>query len=212
MIGLTGGIASGKSTVTEMLASKGAFIADADAVSREVMELPEVLCAVREAFGADVFREDGSLDRRALAARAFKDECSAALLNSITHPAIINRLRELAAEAEASGEYPLVFVDAPLLIESGFHTLCDRVWLVTAKDETRIARIMLRDGLTYDEAALRIARQMPEEEKRRYATTVIENDGSFDELILSVDKAFSAEIMDSRDPDFDDIISDYGEQ
>ncbi|MBO4849042.1 MAG: dephospho-CoA kinase [Clostridia bacterium] len=212
MIGLTGGIASGKSTVTRYLAFKGAYIADADAISREVMDLPEVLRSVRLAFGPEVFSEDGSLDRRALARRAFADEEGAKLLDSITHPVIARELIARVREAEASREYSLVFVDAPLLIESGFYTLCDRIWLVTADAETRIARVMLRDGLTRAEAEMRIARQMPDEEKRRYASTVIENDGGLAELLSRVEEAYAEELMLSRDPDYDDIRTDYDEQ
>jgi dephospho-CoA kinase len=212
MIGLTGGIASGKSTVASRLIELGAFVADADIVSREVISYPEVLCAIRSAFGGEVFSEDGELDRRALAAAAFATDEGAALLNSITHPAIVKRLKELAAEAEASGKYRLVFVDAALLIEAGFHTLCEGVWLVTANEDTRIARIMERDGLTRELARDRIARQAPDEEKRAYATVVLENDGTVEELLSAVDLAFYRELFLKDAREFHEIREIYEEQ
>ncbi len=198
MIGLTGGIASGKSTVTARLSSLGAFVADADKVSREIMSDPKVLSRIREEFGGSVFAEDGGLLRTELALRVFSSEARTQLLNSITHPAIAERLLEMASEAEKSGEYPLVFVDAALLIESGFYKYCDSVWLVTADTSLRIRRIMDRDGLSYDEAKARIERQMPDEDKLRYADTVIENDSGIPELIEKTDAAFRREI-EARD-------------
>ena len=194
MIGLTGGMASGKSTAAERLRELGAFVADADIISREVIDEPEVLERIREAFGPVVFNEDGTVCRRELAARAFDTPEGARTLNAIMHPAVANKLARTARAAESTGQYPLVFTDAALLIESGFSELCDGVWLITADRETRLKRIMERDGLTEDEAADRIARQMPDEEKRAYATTVIENDGSLAELVEKVDKAFRIEL------------------
>ena len=159
MIGLTGGIASGKSTVTARLRALGAFVADADEVSREVMTFPAVLGQVREAFGPGVFAPDGSLDRVELASRVFSSEKRTAALNAITHPVIREELIRQTCEAEALGVYPLVFTDAALLIESGFYTLCDRIWLVTARDDTRIRRVMERDGASYESARARISRR-----------------------------------------------------
>lgn len=210
MIGLTGGIASGKSTVTSRLRALGAFVADADIVSREVMEQPEVLGALREAFGSRIFHPDGSLDRAACASVVFSSPERTKLMNGVTHPAIAARLRELARSAEQSGEHTLVFVDAALLIESGFHRICDKVWLITANTASRIRRIMDRDGLTYEEATARIARQMPDEEKLPFASTVIENDGSIEELIRKVDEAYAAELaaLTPDEPEHGDFVLD----
>ena len=199
MIGLTGGIASGKSTVAARLRELGAFVADADLISREVIETPEVRESIRGRFGSSVFLPEGTLDRRALAAAVFSAEEGAAALNSIMHPAIAKKLSVLARDAEASGLYPLVFTDAALLIESGFYELCDGVWLVTADKGERILRIMARDGLTREEAEARISRQMTDEEKAAFATTVIENDGSIAELIEKADEAFRIELA-QRNP------------
>lgn len=212
MIGLTGGIASGKSTVTSRLRARGAFVVDADEISREVLTLPGVPEAIREAFGDGVFDEDGSINRIELAARVFSSEARTRVLNSITHPAIASRILELASEAEQDGSYPLVFVDAALLIESGFYTHCSGVWLVTADTNTRIRRIMLRDGLTYDEARLRIERQMSDSEKLRCASVVIDNDGSPEELYAKVDEAFNAELISSSQPELCEIRDLYEEE
>ena len=186
MIGLTGGIASGKSTVSARLKELGAEVFDADLISREVIASPEVLEKIRAAFGDGVFGGGGNISRKALADAVFASDENAKTLDDIMHPAIAAELRRRALAAEENG-CPLVFVDAALLIESGFYKLCDEVWLVTASYETRVKRIMERDGLTREEAAARIARQMPEEEKRRYANTVIVNDGEISELIARVD-------------------------
>lgn len=202
MIGLTGGIASGKSTVTARLRALGAFVADADEVSRRVVSLPGVAEAIRAEFG-DVFAPDGGLDRYALAMRAFSSPHATEILNGITHPAIAEELLRMAREAEESGLYPLVFVDAALLIESGFYKNCSGVWLVTAPESLRIARVMDRDGLTYDEARARIARQASDEEKRAYASVVIENDGSLEELLGKADSAFAAELVNTAPEEID---------
>ena len=197
MLGLTGGIASGKSTVSARLRELGAFVADADIEARRVMEDPAVLRAIGEEFGPGVFAEDGSLDRRALAAAAFATEEGTRKLNAITHPAILNALIGSCREAEESGEYPLAVIDAALLIESGAHLFCSGVWLVTSGLEERIARIMLRDGLTRQEALARIARQLTDDEKYAYATRVIENNGTLEELITKTDIAFAEELFRS---------------
>ena len=198
MIGLTGGIASGKSTVTARLRALGAFVADADVVSREAVASKEVLTKLCEAFGDPVIAPDGSLDRAALAAAVFGSAEKTALLNAITHPAIAKMLLDTARGAESSGIYPLVFVDAALLIESGFYKNCDSVWLVTAEKQVRIRRVMARDGLSYEDAVKRIDRQMSDEEKRPFATTVIENDSTVSELIERVDEAFFCELFGKK--------------
>lgn len=194
MLGLTGGIASGKSTVSNRLRGLGAFIADADEIARGIVELPSVRGDILKQFGPSVFNAEGGLDRAALASKAFASAQAAARLNAITHPAIKERAIALAKAAENSGEYPLVFIDAPLLIESGLHEVCSGVWLVTADRELRIRRIIERDGLTREQAELRISRQMKDEAKALFATRTIFNNGTLDELISKVDAAFEEEL------------------
>lgn len=188
MIGLTGGIASGKSTVAKRLSELGAAVFDADAVSREIMNDPGVIRRIRRAFGRSVFNDDGALDRRKLASVVFASEEKLKKLERITHPFIAELLKTRAAEAEACGK--IVFVDAALLIESGFDRLCSAVWLVTAPMETRILRAMSRDGMTRDEVMARISKQMPDEKKAEYASLVIKNNGGLGELLTKTDRAY----------------------
>ncbi|MCR5610520.1 MAG: dephospho-CoA kinase [Clostridiales bacterium] len=188
MIGLTGGIASGKSMVTKRLRELGAVVFDADEVAREVMADPSALKKVRRAFGKGVFRDDGTLDRKKLAAVVFASEEKIKKLERITHPAIAKALKQRASEAEAAGS--IAFVDAALLIESGFNRVCGEVWLVTAPLKTRILRAMARDGMTRDEAMARISKQMSDEKKAGYASVVIDNSGSLEELYLKVDAEY----------------------
>ena len=195
MIGLTGGIASGKSTVTKRLRELGAFVIDADEIAREVMDDERILRKIKRAFGKGVFREDGSLDRRSLAEAAFASEEKTIRLELITHPEILMRLAQMQGDAERSGKHPIVFLDAPLLIESNFEHACEKVWLVTADEETRIARAMARSGMTREEVVLRMERQMPDNVKARYASVIIENDGSEEELLAKVDRAFEDELL-----------------
>ena len=194
MLGLTGGIASGKSTVSQRLKELGAFVIDADEVSRTVAESPAVIAELKKTFGEDIADEGGRLKRRELAARAFASDDSAQRLNAIMHPAIMGEIKSRRAYAEASGCYPLIFIDAALLIESGFNSECSGVWLVTCGEETRVERIMQRDGLTESEARQRIARQMSDSQKSLYASRIIENDGTLGELIEKVDNAYAYEL------------------
>lgn len=181
IIGLTGGIASGKSTVSDRLRSYGAVIIDADEISRGLLqkdgaayrqvseEFPQYVCV------------DGTIDRKELGAYVFSHEDALERLNAITHPVIVAEVEKCARQEERS-----VIIDAPLLIEVGLDRICDEVWLVTADRETRIERIMRRNGLSRKEAEYRIDHQLPEEEKRKHAQVVIENSGSLEALMQNI--------------------------
>ncbi|MGE5579552.1 MAG: dephospho-CoA kinase [Bacillota bacterium] len=186
VIGLTGGIASGKSTVSEILAGLGAVIIDADVLSREVtMPGSQGLRRIREAFGDKVIATDGTLDRRKLGTIIFRDEASRQYLNSIIHPLVIQRteqeLRRLQEEARKSGKSIVAVVDAPLLIEAGVDVICDEVWVVAVSRETQAERLMKREGYTLGEALSRIDAQMPLSEKEKRATHIINNEGTRDQ-------------------------------
>lgn len=178
IIGLTGGIGSGKSTVAAYLQTLGAPVIDADAVSR-ALTAPggAALSAIRECFGSEVFAADGTLDRKALAARVFADPAALAQLNAITHPRIFAAIEERLAALASAGE-PAAVVDMPLLFETGYQTHCHQVWLVAVGEETQIARVMARDGCSRQQALSRIASQMPLAEKAKLATHIIQNDGA----------------------------------
>lgn len=178
VVGLTGGIASGKSLVAEILASCGAAIIDADLLAREVVEPGEP--AYREIaarFGEGVLLPDGRLDRKALGRIVFADQASRAVLERITHPAIAElAVRRIGQEKEKGT--PVVFYVVPLLIEAGLTSMVDEIWLVTVGPETQVQRLMKRDAISREEALRKMAAQMPLDEKAAYADVVIDNNGA----------------------------------
>jgi dephospho-CoA kinase len=187
VIGLTGGIGTGKSTVARMLAELGAVVIDSDAIVHE-LQAPgtPLLAEIEAAFGPDVLRPDGSLDRAALGARVFADPAARARLNALVHPAVGREsLRRLEA-ARASGA-ELVVVDIPLLFETRVHGTASRanlgaevVVVVYAPRELQIERQLARNGYDRAEAERRLDAQLPIEEKRRLADHVIDNAGSLE--------------------------------
>lgn len=196
IVGLTGSIGSGKSTVAALLAQKGAVIVDTDVIAREVVEPPSpVLDAIRGAFGPEVLLPDGRLDRAALARLVFEDEARRARLNELTHPAILKRVLSIIGS-----QPPEVVVVAvvPLLFESGFERNCDCVVAVTAPPDVRRARLQERDGLTASQIAARMRAQLPDEEYRVRADIVIENDSTLTALGREVDRAWEA-VLARRD-------------
>jgi len=185
-IGLTGGIASGKSSVSSILADLGVAIVDADRIAREVVAPgSEGLAAVVAAFGPEVLTAEGALDREKVAARVFREPEARQTLQAITHPRIATRSAELLAEL-ATTPSPYVVYDAPLLVEVGAHRGLDALIVVVAQPETQIARAVARDGMARDEAARRIAAQLPLADKVAVADYVVNNDGSRGELQAAV--------------------------
>lgn len=179
--GLTGGICSGKSTVAAMFARLGATVVDADQVARELVEPDQPLFeTVVSAFGREIVGADGRIDRRRLGAMVFADPKARRQLEAILHPAIIEQCERCIRQAEVAGA-AICLLDAALLIESGWHTRCDAVILVEAREAVRLDRLIKARGLSQDDAMLRIRSQMPQEEKRRYAHYVIKNEGAFEE-------------------------------
>ncbi|HEX6493447.1 MAG TPA: dephospho-CoA kinase [Candidatus Dormibacteraeota bacterium] len=178
LIGLTGGIATGKSTVARLLAERGATIVDADVLAREVVEPGSpALAEIAAGFGDSVLTPDGALDRAALGAVVFADPAQRRRLEAITHPRIAALMGERIAAGLAS-EAPLVVADIPLLFEGDRVGLVEGVLLVDAPEEVQLRRLMLRDGIDAAAARARVAAQMPLEEKRRRATWVIDNSGT----------------------------------
>ena len=177
LVGLTGGIGSGKSTVGRLLASHGAAVCDVDQLAREVLGDNEPsLAQVRERFGDSVFHADGSLDRQALAAIVFPDPQALKDLEQITHPHIAVRLAQwiAAQDGRESGE-TLVVVDHPLLIETQDLSRYDAVIVVTCGDDVRRDRLINQRGLDLDDVAARIAAQTDDAARRIHATHVIDN-------------------------------------
>jgi dephospho-CoA kinase len=182
-VGLSGGIGSGKSTVSDLLAEHGALIIDADAIAREVVEPGTPgYAAVVARFGEDVVR-DGGLDRPALAKLVFADERARHDLNSIVHPLVRRRTAELMAQAPDGA---IVVYDVPLLVESGLGDGFDVVVIVMADYELRLRRLAGR-GMAEDDARARMATQASDEQRRAVADEVIENNGTRAELAAAVD-------------------------
>jgi dephospho-CoA kinase len=182
-IGLTGGIGSGKSTVSGLLAERGAVVVDADRIAREVVEPGSPgLAAVVEAFGPSVLAADGSLDRPALADVVFADPEARRRLDAIVHPLVRARAGELAAAAPPDA---VVVHDVPLLVETGQAAAYDLVLVVEADPETRVARLVQR-GLTADDARARMAAQANDEQRRAVADVVLDNSGTPEQLAAHV--------------------------
>lgn len=181
-VGLTGGIGSGKSTVSRVLASLGAVVVDADQVAREVVEPgSEGLAAVVDAFGPGVLLPDGGLDREALGKVVFGDPDARARLNAVLHPRIGARSAELWAAAEAAGAAVLVH-DVPLLAENGMQDLYDEVVVVDVDPAVQLDRLVRLRGMSEQDAAARIAAQATREQRLAVATRVLPNDGTVAEL------------------------------
>jgi len=209
IIGITGGIGAGKSVVTDHLRAKGYAIVDADEVSREaVMPGEPALSALVRAFGAGILKADGTLDRAALAALAFADECGTQKLNAILHADIIHRIKIQLADPDdradatrnaaptdtapsAYNAAQLTFLSAPLLFETCLDELCDEVWLISAPEEIRVARAASRDGLSETDIRDRAAKQLGEDEKKRKAHRIIENTATRETLLREIDRLLS---------------------
>ncbi|MCU1509966.1 MAG: dephospho-CoA kinase [Glaciihabitans sp.] len=190
LIGLTGGIASGKSVVAKRLAELGAVHVDADAIAREVVEPGTPgLASIRAAFGDGVIAPDGSLDRAALGAIVFTDPQKRAVLNGITHPAVWKRSRELFAAAEVADPNAIVIYDVPLLVEGSDSRpmTFDLIVVVHASMATRISRMVELRGMSRDEALHRLNSQASDTERLAVADVVIDNDGDLENTLAEVD-------------------------
>lgn len=186
-IGVTGGIGSGKSTVSKRLAEHGAFVVDADQIAREIVEPGQP--ALQELSGAftDVLLPDGTLNRGELAKQAFATTEATTKLNAITHPRIRERTQQLFAQAEAAGESVLVY-DMPLLIENGEYKSMDHVVVVDVPDEIRVQRLVEFRGLVEADARARIAAQIDRQSRLDAADTVLDNSGTVEDLLQQVDR------------------------
>jgi dephospho-CoA kinase len=188
VVGLTGGIASGKSTFAEALRARGVPVVDADAIARAaVAPRSAVLAEIVRTFGPDLVAADGTLDRRRMAALVFADPGARARLEAITHPAVRRGLAEETARLAAAG-HDLVFYDTPLLFEVALERTLDCVVVVWAPPEVQRARLLARDGLGASEADARLAAQLPIDEKAARADFVVENVGPREELGLKADR------------------------
>jgi dephospho-CoA kinase len=183
VIGITGGIGAGKSAVTDYLRRLGEYVICADEVAREVVQPgSEGANAIRAEFGEEYFLPDGALDRAKLSGFVFENPERLKRLNGILHPRIISAVWDKAEKREGR-----VFVDAPLLIETGMYEKADFVWVVTADRETRIRRVMRRDGVDRDAVEKRMENQTDDAHRIRYADEVIDNSNGLQELHRKID-------------------------
>ncbi|QBK26498.1 dephospho-CoA kinase [Ureibacillus thermophilus] len=181
IIGLTGSIASGKSTVSNMLKAYGFPIVDADLVARQVVEPgSETLQKIAEVFGKEILTENGELDRKKLGAIIFNNEEKRQLLNSIIHPAIRKEMLRQRDEHLANGE-KTVIMDIPLLFESKLQHFVDKILVVSVSEDVQLQRLMERNQLSEEEAKARIQSQLPLSVKEQGADAVINNNGTIDE-------------------------------
>lgn len=188
LIGLTGGIASGKSTIARRLAERGAVHIDADLLAREVVEPgSRTLAAVVERFGPTVLNKDGSLDRAELGGIVFSDPEALQALNAIVHPAVRDLTARRIASAEQEDPDAVVVYDVPLLVEAQVPHAFDIVVVASASPETRISRLVGTRGMSADEARKRIASQASDDERLAVADLVIDTDGSIDSTLDQAD-------------------------
>jgi dephospho-CoA kinase len=190
-VGLTGGIASGKSTVSGIFASLGAKIIDADAVAREVL-LPgqPAWTRLRQAFGQEFFHPDGTVKRKQLRKLVFADPEKRKLLDSIVHPEVMKEINRRSESWSSSEQAGVLLVDVPLLLEVGVANRFDKVIVVYASESAQIKRLMQRDGIAEEEAKQTLKVQMPLSKKVEQADYVIDNNGTTEETQAQVQRVW----------------------
>lgn len=193
VIGVTGITGSGTSTVCAILADRGGYVAHADGIAHAAMAKNEpAYTEIVSAFGRKILGESGEINRRVLATRVFGNKADLTRLEQIIHPRVIERTRDLFEKAAKTGAHTFAVIDAPLLIESGMSKMCDSIWLITAHDETRLARIMARDNIDEPAATRRLKARNPESTLREHANIIIENNAGTVGLRSKIETALKA--------------------
>jgi dephospho-CoA kinase len=183
IIGVTGGIGAGKSSVSAIMEELGAIVIDADLISKQVVEPGKpAWLEIKEAFGEDFIRGDKTLDRKKIAKEVFASKEKKLLLEKIIHREVIAVIKEKLATMQEYGYNGIVVLDVPIPVKEGFLDTVDRVWVVVSDDEIRLNRVMARGGISRDDAENRIKSQLTQEEYKALAHVVIENNGSIEEL------------------------------
>jgi dephospho-CoA kinase len=191
-IGLTGGIASGKTTIAGIFKELGAEIIDADLIARKVSQKgTSVYKEIVKAFGKNCLKKDGEIDRKKIGKIIFESPDKRKLLNAIIHPEIFKKERLLEREIKKRNKHAVILYDIPLLIETGSFAKMESVVLVHVKRETQISRLMKRNRLTRDESLNRIQAQLPFSQKKKYADYLIRGDETRDKTVKRVKKIYS---------------------
>jgi dephospho-CoA kinase len=198
-VGLMGGIGSGKSTVTKILAELGAPVIDADKVGHAIYTpggpaYPDMI----EAFGDGILAPDKTIDRKKLGPIVFADPAALKRLNSIVHPKMFLRMREMIAETRAAGEGRPIVVEAAILIEANWQPLFNEIWLVVTARERVIERIERDRGMNPEQTEARIKAQLSDDERRKHATTVITNDATIEDLRMKVAQLWDGALKRNR--------------
>lgn len=192
-VGLTGSIAVGKTFVSNVFRELGCFVLDADKTAREVVEPgTEGWKAIVENFGNEVLQPDGTLDRAKLGAIVFSDSAKRELLNSIVHPLVFKAQDNWLKECELLDPRGLALIDAALMIESGSYKRFDKIIVVWCQPQLQLERLMIRNGITNEEASLRIKAQMPQEEKKKYADFLVDTSRGFEDTRTQVEETHRA--------------------
>ncbi len=197
-VGLTGNIACGKSSATKVFAELGARIIDADAIVHELLA-PDTGTHTRVvgSFGPAILNADGSINRRSLAGVIFADAGKRAVLNGIVHPAVGREIRRRIAAIEEHQTTGIVMIDAALMVETGSYTAYDRLVVVTCAPKLQLRRLMDRDGLSEQDASVRMAAQMPSHEKARLAHYTIDTSGSPEETRTRIEAVYRSLLVDA---------------
>ena len=193
IIGITGNIGSGKTTVSKILEAEGAYTINADQIARDVLAKDGAGYAETVGFfGESILQDDGNINRLQLANIVFNDKSKLAKLNETTHKHVLAKIDELIAKVRETNSHKLTCLDVPLLFESGLDKICDTTWLIDATYETKLTRVIARDKTDRDSAKSRLDNQTPSSELRKKCDTVIENDKGIEELEKQVNIELSA--------------------
>ena len=186
ILGVTGGIGSGKSTVSSILRERGVLVLDADGISRKVTEADGLAIEnIREVFGNRAINNDNSLNRKYMASIVFNDNTKLDMLSSIIHKYVFEYMNNVIAEERNKGTKAIV-LDVPIPVKNGFVSICNRIWVVTCDEDVRIQRLLKR-GMTEDDARRRISVQMTDDEYRAIGNSEIDNSGTLEELVARVE-------------------------
>ena len=192
VIGLTGGIASGKSAITQWLAEQGAYVIDADKLGHRVYESgSQAFDEVVTAFGSDIVGDDGEVDRRVLGSKVFGNDVALKKLTDIAWPAIKRMAMREITSVQNQGNYDVLVLEAAVLVEAEWMDIVDEVWVVTVDRQVAIQRAMDRDGFSQVDVEKRIDAQTSDFERTKHATKVFDNSGSWDDLWDHVETAYA---------------------